>query len=45
MTPEPDENDPGLPGLATWPRVYWFVLGAFAVTVGLLAVFTRVFSG
>lgn len=44
-SPEPDDLDPGLPGLHTWPRVYWFVLGTFVATVVVLALFTRAFSG
>jgi hypothetical protein len=34
----------GLPWLRTWPRVYWFVLGCFALWVVLFAVFERLFA-
>lgn len=46
MNVPPDDNDsPGVPLFRTWRGVYWFVLGTFVVIVGLLALFTRVFSG
>jgi hypothetical protein len=44
MTPPPDDERTGLPGLRTWCGVYWCVLGVFAAWVGLLTVLTRVFS-
>ena len=39
-----DGEGTGLPGLNTWRRVYVFVLGVFAVWVGLLALLTGMFS-
>jgi len=41
--PVPD-GETGLPGLRTWPAVYWLVIGVFAVVVGLLTVLTRMYS-
>jgi len=35
-TPEPAEEDTGLPGLRTWRAVYWAVVLLFAVYVLLL---------
>jgi hypothetical protein len=43
MTP-PDDEKTGLPGLRTWPKVYWFVLGVLVLWVGLLAALTRAFA-
>lgn len=42
--PASDNETTGLPVLRTWGAVYWFVLVAFVVMVGLLTVLTRVFS-
>ena len=42
--PAPDDNDTGLPGFGSWRAVYVFVLGIFALWVGLLAVLTRLYS-
>jgi len=39
-----DDTFTGLPGLKTWPRVYGFVLAAFAIIVALLTWFTGAFS-
>ena len=47
MTPKPEpENDDatGLAGLRTWRAVYFFVLGIFAVWVGLLVLLSRMSS-
>ncbi|SDS10089.1 hypothetical protein [Opitutus sp. GAS368] len=44
MTPEPDDESTGLPGLRSWPAVYVFVLGVFVLWVGLLAALTEVYS-
>ena len=48
LAPRPDERSeaepPGVPGFRTWPGVYLFVLGWFALVVVLLAMFTRAFS-
>lgn len=33
-----------LPVLRTWPAVYWFVLGVFALWVALLTWLTRHFA-
>jgi hypothetical protein len=38
------EESTGLPWLRTWKAVYWFVLGCFAICVGLLAALTVIFS-
>lgn len=43
--PPPDDDPPGLPGLSSWRRVYVLVAVCFVVTVALLALFTRAFSG
>lgn len=42
-TPE-DDRHTGLPGLRSWPAVYGFVLGVFALWVVLLTVLSRTFS-
>ena len=42
--PEKANEGTGLPLLRTWPRVYAFVLGAFAVMVVLLVLLTRAYS-
>jgi hypothetical protein len=42
--PAGDDGATGLPGLRTWPRVYWFVVGSFIVWVVLLTLLTKVFS-
>ena len=39
-----DEEGTGLPGLKTWPAVYFFVLAAFVFWVLLLAALTGIFS-
>jgi len=39
-----DDDETGLPGLRTWPRVYLFVLGVFVVWVVLLTALTLMFS-
>jgi hypothetical protein len=40
----PDDEATGLPGFRTWRGVYAFVLGVFALWVGLLALLTEKFS-
>jgi hypothetical protein len=40
----PDDAETGLPMLRTWPGVYLFVLGVFAVWIALLALLTRIYS-
>jgi hypothetical protein len=40
---EPDDEKTGLPGLRTWPRVYWVVVGTMVAWIGLLALLTRAF--
>ena len=43
--PEASESETtGLPGFRTWPAIYWFVTGVFAVMVVLLTALTRMFS-
>jgi hypothetical protein len=37
-------DPPGIPGFRTWRGVYLFVLGTFAATIALIAVFTEAFS-
>ncbi len=44
MTPRPDDESTGLPGLRSWGSVYWCVLGVLAAWVGLLAALTRELS-
>jgi hypothetical protein len=44
MTPTPDDEGTGLPGLRSWGRVYWVVIGVFAAWVALLTALTRAFS-
>ena len=48
LAPRPDERSkaepPGVPGFATWPAIYVFVLGWFVLVVVLLTLFTRIFS-
>lgn len=39
-----DDNVTGLPGLTSWPKVYWFVLGVFVVWVAFLTTFSMMFS-
>jgi len=38
-----EENDTGLPGLRTWPRVYLAVAVSLVAWIGLLAALTRMF--
>ena len=42
-SPDPDEET-DVPGLATWTRVYVFVVGAFLLWVLLLTALMRTFS-
>jgi hypothetical protein len=42
--PTSDDDSTDLPFLATWPAVYAFVLGTFAVWVVLLVWLARAFS-
>ena len=50
MTPAPRSDErseaapPGIPGFGTWRGVYLFVFGWFVLVVGLLTVFTGIFS-
>ena len=44
MTPPPDDERTRLPGLRSWGRVYWVVIGVFAAWVALLTILTRAFS-
>jgi len=39
-----DDEAPGVPGFRHWRGVYLFVLAVFAVTVALLAIFSRVYA-
>jgi len=40
----PDERSTGLPLFRTWPAVYLFVVGCFALWVVILALLPRVFA-
>jgi hypothetical protein len=42
--PDPNDDKTGLPGLPTWPRVYWLVAGSFILWVALLVTLTLTFS-
>ncbi len=44
MTPEPDDDSPGLPGFRTWRGVYLLVLACFVLVVIGLALFSRAFA-
>jgi len=44
MTPEPDDESPGVPGFRTWRGVYLFVLGCFILVVAALTWFSRHFA-
>lgn len=44
MTPEPEEDSPGLPGFRTWRGVYWFVFGCFVAVIIALTVFSRLYA-
>jgi hypothetical protein len=44
MTPEPDDDSPGLPGFRTWRGVYVFVLACFVAVVIALTFFSRFFA-
>lgn len=39
-----EEESPGVPGFRTWRGIYWFVFAWFILIVGLLALFSLVFS-
>ena len=43
MKAAPDDASTGLPGLRTWPRVYFVVACTLFVWIGLLALLTRAF--
>lgn len=43
-TPEPPDDETGLPGLRTWRGVYWLVLGVFVLVVSALALFSRLYA-
>ena len=40
-SPEPNDDDPGVPGFRTWRGVYVFVLVCFVLVVVALTIFTR----
>jgi hypothetical protein len=40
----PDDESPGVPGFRSWPAVYWFVFGTFALFVVLLTIFSRAYA-
>jgi len=44
--PEPDPNEevPDVPGLRTWPGVYFAVIGSFVIMVVLLTFLPRFFK-
>jgi hypothetical protein len=42
--PPPPDESPGVPGFRSWRGVYLFVFTVFLLTVGLLALFARVFA-
>lgn len=44
MTPEPDDEKPGLPGFRTWRGVYLFVVLCFIAVVAALTAFSRHFG-
>jgi hypothetical protein len=44
MTPEPRDEETGLPGLRTWRAVYVWVLVLFVVDILLLFALERMFS-
>jgi hypothetical protein len=37
LHPAPPDDETGVPGLRTWPRLYGFVVAAFLIWVALLA--------
>jgi hypothetical protein len=43
MTPPPDDEATGLPGLRTWRRVYVLVVVILALWVGFLTALTRMY--
>jgi len=44
MTPPPDDETTGLPGLRTWRQVYLAVLVIFVLWVVLLAALDRLYA-
>jgi len=44
VEPRPENEATGLPGFRTWTKVYLFVLGSFALWLGLLIALTLTFS-
>ena len=44
LPPETDHESTGLPGLRSWPSVYWLVLAIFVLWVGLLTWLTEHYS-
>jgi hypothetical protein len=42
--PEPADEAPDVPGLSTWPAVYWFAFGTFVAVVVGLTIFSRVYA-
>jgi hypothetical protein len=44
MTPEPNDESPGLPGFRSWRGVYLFVFVCFVLVVLGLTLFSRYFA-
>jgi hypothetical protein len=44
VPPEPADEAPGVPGLHSWPAVYWFAFAVFVAVVVALAIFSRVYA-
>ena len=44
MTPPPDDEITGLPGLRSWRTVYTVVFGVFLLWIGLLTWLTETYS-
>jgi hypothetical protein len=44
LQPNQPTDDTGLPGFRTWRSVYFFVLGSFAVWIGLLMALSWMFE-
>jgi hypothetical protein len=39
-----NDNHTGLPGLSSWPKVYWLVAASFILWVMLLLALTKMFA-